>query len=55
MGARPMGRLIQDKLKKPLANEVLFGELIHGGNVKVDIKDDEVAFEYEHKDELVTS
>jgi len=35
MGARPMGRLIQDKLKKPLANEILFGELQDGGSVTV--------------------
>jgi ATP-dependent Clp protease ATP-binding subunit ClpA len=51
MGARPMNRLIQEKLKKPLANEVLFGELCNGGNVKVDIKDDEVDFVYESKKE----
>jgi ATP-dependent Clp protease ATP-binding subunit ClpA len=35
MGARPMGRLIQDKLKKPLANEILFGKLQDGGSVTV--------------------
>ena len=35
MGARPMARLIQDKLKKPLANEILFGELQNGGSVTV--------------------
>ena len=55
MGARPMSRLIQDKLKKPLANEVLFGELCDGGVVKVDVKDDEISFEYENKTELVPS
>jgi ATP-dependent Clp protease ATP-binding subunit ClpA len=55
MGARPMGRLIQEKLKKPLANEVLFGALCDGGMVKVDIKDDEVHFVFESKKELVTS
>ena len=33
MGARPMGRLIQEKLKKPLANEILFGGLQNGGSV----------------------
>ena len=51
MGARPMSRLIQDKLKKPLANEVLFGKLCNGGNVKVNIKDDEIEFVYEEKKE----
>ena len=53
MGARPMNRLIQDKLKKPLANEVLFGALCEGGVVKVDIKDDDIHFSYEDKKELV--
>jgi ATP-dependent Clp protease ATP-binding subunit ClpA len=42
MGARPMGRLIQDKLKKALAEEILFGELIDGGEVQVSIVNDEV-------------
>lgn len=46
MGARPMGRVIQDKLKKPLANELLFGSLVDGGTVKVSLKDDDLAFEY---------
>ena len=55
MGARPMNRLIQDKLKKPLANEVLFGALCEGGVVKVDIKDDDIHFSYEDKKELVAS
>nr|WP_019367035.1 ATP-dependent Clp protease ATP-binding subunit ClpA [Pseudomonas luteola] len=48
MGARPMGRLIQDKIKRPLAEEILFGELAeHGGVVHIDLKGDELAFEYE--------
>ena len=42
MGARPMGRLIQDKLKKALAEEILFGELTDGGEVTVSIENDEV-------------
>ncbi|KJR39692.1 ATP-dependent Clp protease ATP-binding subunit ClpA [Vibrio navarrensis] len=46
MGARPMGRVIQDKLKKPLANELLFGSLIDGGTVKVTLESDELQFEY---------
>ncbi|NVD06306.1 ATP-dependent Clp protease ATP-binding subunit ClpA [Vibrio sp. JPW-9-11-11] len=46
MGARPMGRVIQDQLKKPLANELLFGSLVDGGTVKVDLKDDELKFTY---------
>jgi ATP-dependent Clp protease ATP-binding subunit ClpA len=40
MGARPMARLIQEKLKKPLAEAILFGELSHGGGtVEVDVDD----------------
>lgn len=46
MGARPMGRVIQDQLKKPLANELLFGSLVDGGTVKVDLKGDELKFKY---------
>ncbi|MDC5703744.1 ATP-dependent Clp protease ATP-binding subunit ClpA [Vibrio europaeus] len=46
MGARPMGRVIQDQVKKPLANELLFGSLIDGGTVKVDLKGDELKFKY---------
>ncbi|MEQ1510506.1 MAG: ATP-dependent Clp protease ATP-binding subunit ClpA [Sphingopyxis sp.] len=48
-GARPMGRLIQEKIKQVLAEELLFGKLVHGGEVKVKLKDGdnspELAFE----------
>jgi ATP-dependent Clp protease ATP-binding subunit ClpA len=37
MGARPLGRVIQEHIKKPLADEVLFGKLKHGGTVKVSV------------------
>ncbi|WP_346350748.1 ATP-dependent Clp protease ATP-binding subunit ClpA [Oceanimonas sp. AH20CE76] len=47
MGARPMGRVIQEQLKKPLANELLFGELVGGGSVRVSLKDDELHFEFQ--------
>ena len=46
MGARPMARLIQDKIKRPLADEMLFGKLVGGGRVKVEVKDDEDAFQH---------
>ena len=46
MGASPMSRLIKDELKKELANELLFGELSKGGNVKVDCVDDKLTFQY---------
>ncbi len=45
MGARPMQRLIQEKVKKPLADELLFGKLAHGGHVKVSEKDGELSFD----------
>ena len=43
MGARPMYRIIQDKIKKPLAEELIFGELSkNGGSVIVTVEDDEL-------------
>ena len=44
-GARPLGRLIQETIKRPLADELLFGKLMHGGEVRVHVKDDKPAFE----------
>jgi len=44
-GARPMGRLIQEKIKQPLAEELLFGKLTGGGEVKVHMKDGTLVFE----------
>ncbi|HEU4705223.1 MAG TPA: AAA family ATPase, partial [Sphingomicrobium sp.] len=44
-GARPMGRLVQEKIKQPLAEELLFGKLVNGGEVKVRVKDNAPAFE----------
>ncbi len=46
-GARPLARVIQDSIKKPLADEILFGKLIKGGHVKVVLKDGKLAFEIE--------
>ncbi len=45
MGARPMARLIQDSVKKPLADELLFGKLANGGHVRVFEKDNALGFE----------
>ena len=42
MGARPLGRVIQEYIKKPLAEELLFGKLAKGGNVKVGLKDGKI-------------
>jgi ATP-dependent Clp protease ATP-binding subunit ClpA len=47
LGARPLQRLINEQIRKPLANEILFGTLEHGGRVVVDVKDDELKFEFE--------
>ncbi len=47
MGARPMGRVVQEQLKKPLANEILFGRLVSGGEVRVDLLNDELTFDYQ--------
>jgi ATP-dependent Clp protease ATP-binding subunit ClpA len=47
MGARPMSRIIQNTLKAPLANEILFGELKHGGIAYVDVIDGKVAIRCE--------
>ncbi|MEO6170318.1 MAG: ATP-dependent Clp protease ATP-binding subunit ClpA [Lysobacter sp.] len=45
MGARPMARVIQDKIKRPLADELLFGKLMGGGRVSVEVKDDELVID----------
>ena len=45
MGARPMARVIQDKVKRPLADELLFGKLVNGGRVSIDVRDDELFVE----------
>ena len=46
MGARPMSRLIEKEIRKPLADELLFGKLTKGGTVKVDIVKDRVKLTY---------
>ena len=51
MGARPLSRVIQEKVKKPLAEEVLFGKLSKGGTVRILLKDDALHFEYLGRDE----
>jgi ATP-dependent Clp protease ATP-binding subunit ClpA len=44
-GARPLGRVIQDEIKRPLTDELLFGKLAGGGTVRVDVVDDKVTFD----------
>jgi ATP-dependent Clp protease ATP-binding subunit ClpA len=45
MGARPMARVIQENIRKPLADELLFGKLVNGGHVDISVKDDRLVFE----------
>lgn len=47
MGARPLARVIQEKIKRPLAEEILFGKLEKGGLVVVELKDDDLEFKFE--------
>jgi ATP-dependent Clp protease ATP-binding subunit ClpA len=47
MGARPLGRVIQESIKKPLAEELLFGKLAKGGVVKVGLRDGKIALDVE--------
>jgi ATP-dependent Clp protease ATP-binding subunit ClpA len=49
MGARPMARVIQEHIKKPLADEVLFGKLKGGGHVRVVLVKDEAAADPEQE------
>jgi ATP-dependent Clp protease ATP-binding subunit ClpA len=51
MGARPLARVIQEKIKTPLAEEVLFGKLSKGGTVRILIKGDALDFQYLGPDE----
>ena len=45
MGARPMLRLIQAEIKKPLAEDILFGKLMHGGDVHISVENDRLCLE----------
>ncbi len=50
LGARPMGRIIRDHIKKPLANEILFGKLANGGSARVQVTGEDLAFVVAPKD-----
>jgi len=51
MGARPLGRVIQEHIKKPLAEELLFGKLVKGGLVKVGVKKGELDLQIEEPEQ----
>ena len=53
MGARPMARMIQENIKRPLAEELLFGRLASGGHVKVSEKDGKLIFAIEEREGVV--
>ncbi|MCV6593184.1 MAG: AAA family ATPase, partial [Silicimonas sp.] len=55
MGARPLARVIQEEIKKPLAEELLFGKLAKGGIVKVGIKDGNLDLRIEQKTKHIAS
>jgi ATP-dependent Clp protease ATP-binding subunit ClpA len=49
-GARPLARVIQDTIKKGLAEELLFGKLVKGGHVKVRVENGKLAFDIDSSD-----
>jgi len=53
MGARPMARVIQEHIKKPLAEELLFGRLVNGGHVRISCGDDGLILDMETEEEAV--
>jgi ATP-dependent Clp protease ATP-binding subunit ClpA len=55
MGARPMARVIQDRIKRPLADELLFGKLVDGGRVVIDAVDGELVVRAEAETSSVTA
>lgn len=52
MGARPMARVIHDNIKRPLAEELLFGKLLNGGHIIITVEDDEIRLVVESKEEV---
>lgn len=53
MGARPMARLIQEKIKKPLAEELLFGQLEKGGHTLIDVANDNIVLTFTNENAVV--
>jgi ATP-dependent Clp protease ATP-binding subunit ClpA len=53
MGARPMARVIQEHVKRPLADELLFGQLVNGGRVTIEVRDGKLAARVEPAEEPV--
>ncbi len=55
MGARPMARVIQENIKRPLAEELLFGKLARGGHIRISVRNEKLAVEMEGAEELQES
>ncbi len=55
MGARPMARTIQENIKRPLAEELLFGSLAHGGQIEIDLLDDRITIEVKDSEAILES
>ncbi len=55
MGARPMARIIQEHIKRPLAEELLFGKLARGGHIRISVSDGKLAFALEGAEQLQES
>ena len=53
MGARPMARIIQEQIKKPLADELLFGKLSHGGHVRISTGKEGLVFSFDEVEEAL--
>lgn len=49
-GARPMGRTVDEHVKKPLVDEILFGRLVRGGKIEVDVQGDELVFHFKPRE-----
>jgi hypothetical protein len=54
MGARPLARIIDTKLKSPLSRRVLFGDLVNGGRVSVTVENDDLSFEVKELPKTLT-
>ena len=55
MGARPMARVIQENIKRPLAEELLFGRLANGGHIVVSVEDDQLSLDIPETEEVSAS
>ena len=49
-GARELSRVIQEEIKKPMAEELIFGKISKGGSVSIFMKDDKIQFDYSSKE-----